>query len=401
MYSYPSKHNAHSISQPMIRKKNDCPRYPSKESPQPDLNYYEGRRMNMDKLAPFTAIRNRPTNSNCTEQRYSTPVRSDHNARYSPNTERKCHLNNNNPFIYLSHSNLFKKESSATTAKPKYAVGEEALQLQEENAYLKRENLRLKEEIESIERSSNQITQENKKELEGMRMNLYEQLEQSRNEIKVFERNKENLNAQILRYKKEIQKLIEDNIKLKSINQEQSLLINSSNASFTSHGYVINKEISFAIVNGNNNSISREDKLHINNTSAPPLQSENDITTHSSNECSQTEMVISAIEKENDALSEAIMKLESKVDCYLLSSLTEEPKNSNNNNNNSMNSDINGLLFSFYSKIASLLNKSIIDYASLPFNKKMFSISTSSIITEIKTYQLMLQKTSFHSYFRK
>jgi hypothetical protein len=110
-------------------------------------------------------------------------------------------------------------------------------------------------------------------------------------------------------------------------------------------------------------------------------------------------MLINSIETENNALSKTITDLESKVDSYILSKLTEEQNN--NYSDNSSNNEINTLLYSFYSKIASLLNKSIIDYASIPLNKKMFIISTSSILTEIKTYQLMLQKTSFHNYLKK
>ena len=401
MYSYTSNHNDLSISQPIIRKHNN-PRYPNKDLPKHDLNYYNDRRKNIHKLTSTTNKRSiNPTNTN---QRYSTPIRSNDATSNTTNTERKYQLNANHPLMYLSHNDLFKKESSLTTIKAKHvAYEEETSQLQKENAYLKRENIRLKEEIDSIERSSNQITIENKNELEGIRMNLYEQLEQSRNEIKIFEKNKENLNAQIMRYKKEIQKLIEDNIKLKNINQEQSILINSSaNTSFIAHGFVVKKEIAFTIVNNNNN---KKKKLY---TNVFPLQSKNNITTtttiHNSNdECSQIEMLINSIEKENNALSTTITDLESKVDSYILSKLTEEHNNDNNNSssNSSSNNEINTLLYSFYSKIASLLNKSIIDYASIPLNKKMFIISTSSILTEIKTYQLMLQKTSFHNYLKK
>ena len=410
MYSYSSNLNGISISQPIIRKptssnhSNNFTRYPNNQPPQHDLNYYNDRRKNIQKLTSSPSNTNNPTSTN---QRYFTPVRSNNNTNSISNTERKYQLNTNHPLMSLSHNKLFKKEISSTTVKPKYVVyDEETSQLQKENAYLKRENIRLKEEIDSIERSSNQITQENKNELEGIRMNLYEQLEQSRNEIKIFEKNKENLNAQIMRYKKEIQKLIEDNIKLKSINQEQSVLINSSsNTSFISHGFVINKEISFTIVNDNNNNKKR--KLY---TNVFPLQSKNSsITTYNNNnECSQTDILINTIEKENDVLSETIKDLESKVDCYILSKLTEEQHNNNGDDNSdnsssssNTNNEINTLLYSFYSKIASLLNKSIIDYASLQLNTKMFTISTSSILTEIKTYQLMLQKTSFHNYLKK
>ena len=402
MYSYTSNHNDLSISQPIIRKHNN-PRYPNKDPPKRDLNYYNDRRKNIHKLTSITNnnLNKRSINPTNTNQRYSTPIRSNDASNNTSNTERKFQLNANHPLMYLSHNDLFKKESSLTTIKTKHvAYDEETSQLQKENAYLKRENIRLKEEIDSIERSSNQITIENKNELEGIRMNLYEQLEQSRNEIKIFEKNKENLNAQIMRYKKEIQKLIEDNIKLKNINQEQSILINSSaNTSFIAHGFVVKKEIAFTIVNNNNN--NKKKKLY---TNVFPLQSKNNITTttiHNSNdECSQIEMLINNIETENNALSKTITDLESKVDSYILSKLTEE-QNNNYSDNSSSNNEINTLLYSFYSKIASLLNKSIIDYASIPLNKKMFIISTSSILTEIKTYQLMLQKTSFHNYLKK
>ena len=406
MYSYTSNHNDLSISQPIIRKhisSHNNNRYPNKDPPKRDLNYYNDRRKNIHKLSSTTNNNpnKRSINPTNTNQRYSTPIRSNDATSNTSNTERKFQLNANHPLMYLSQNDLFKKETSLTTIKAKHVVyDEETSQLQKENAYLKRENIRLKEEIDSIERSSNQITIENKNELEGIRMNLYEQLEQSRNEIKIFEKNKENLNAQIMRYKKEIQKLIEDNIKLKNINQEQSILINSSaNTSFIAHGFVVKKEIAFTIANNN-----KKKKLY---TNVFPIQSKNNITTmhiSSSNECSQTEMLINSIEKENYVLSETITDLESKVDSYILSKLTEEQNNNNNNsdnNNNNSNNEINTLLYSFYSKIASLLNKSIIDYTSIPLNKKMFIISTSSILTEIKTYQLMLQKTSFHNYLKK
>lgn len=237
------------------------------------------------------------------------------------------------------------------------------------------------------------------KDKEQMKSNK-KQLEE---EMKKCKLHNESLSNEVERYKKQIQKLIEDNIKLKNINQEQSILINSSaNTSFIAHGFVVKKEIAFTILNNNNN---KKKKLY---TNVFPLQSKNNITTtttiHNSNdECSQIEMLINSIEKENDSLSTTITDLESKVDSYILSKLTEQHNNNNNNSssNSSSNNEINTLLYSFYSKIASLLNKSIIDYASIPLNKKMFIISTSSILTEIKTYQLMLQKTSFHNYLKK
>ena len=123
------------------------------------------------------------------------------------------------------------------------------------------------------------------------------------------------------------------------------------------------------------------------------------------------EQLISEIENENIILNEKILNLENDIERFLINKVIQnERKNednyykcnfSNKNNCNLNENELCNLLYSFYSKVTKILNKSIIDLDSLLCHKNMFIISTSSMITEIKTYQLMLQKTTFNNYIKK
>ena len=218
-------------------------------------------------------------------------------------------------------------------------------------------------------------------------------------EIKKCKLHNESLLKEVERYKKQIQKLIEDNIKLKRINQEQSIIINKSNAFDTHNKFTITNEIEFAFTPCN-----KHNQLLINNRATS---------------VSGTDELFSTLEQDNFALSEQLLTLESQIELYMKSkaqfnedyasssyNLRYHNKDNNNNNtdrshgnNYSLNeNEICSLLYAFYYKISSLLCKPIIEFDMISMNKKTFILSTSSMLTEIQAYKTFLHKSSLSSH---
>ena len=225
------------------------------------------------------------------------------------------------------------------------------------------------------------------------------QLEEVKSEMKKCEIHNESLSKEVARYKKQIQKLIEDNIKLKRINQEQSIIINKSNAFDTHNKFTITNEIEFAFTPCN-----KHNQLLINNRATS---------------VSGTDELFSTLEQDNFALSEQLLTLESQIELYMKSkaqfnedyasssyNLRYHNKDNNNNNtdrshgnNYSLNeNEICSLLYAFYYKISSLLCKPIIEFDMISMNKKTFILSTSSMLTEIQAYKTFLHKSSLSSH---
>ena len=214
-------------------------------------------------------------------------------------------------------------------------------------------------------------------------------------EIKKCKLHNESLLKEVERYKKQIQKLIEDNIKLKRINQEQSIIIHKSNAFSCNHNnkFTITNELTFTFT-----PIVKHTQFHMNNVK--PI--------------SGTDELFNTLEQDNFALSEQLLTLESQIDLYMKSKsrmnddYTLSSSNIHNNNNNntdrsniynhSLNeNEICSLLYAFYHKLSSLLNKPTIEFDMISYNKKAFILSTSSMLTEIQAYKAFLPKPSSHN----
>ena len=232
------------------------------------------------------------------------------------------------------------------------------------------------------------------KDKEQMKSNK-KQLEE---EMKKCKLHNESLSNEVERYKKQIQKLIEDNIKLKRINQEQSIIIHKSNA-FSNNN------------NNNHNKFTITNELAFTFT---PSVKYNQFPINNIKPSSGTDELFNTLEQDNFALSEQLLTLESQIDLYMKSksqmnndyTLSSSNINNNNNNtersnpyNNSQNdNEICSLLYAFYHKLSSLLSKPTIEFDMISYNKKAFILSTSSMLTEIQAYKAFLRKPSSSSH---
>ena len=323
---------------------------PSSSSMKPKINYYNNRRKDIQQVFTPTNVKSHKSTQK------SASVNSVDECSHR---KKQIQVNINKEHL---HSNSTKQIMNYEEDKG--------------NAKVKKVNEVIQKDKEQIKIKQNDKDDVYKKQLEE--------------EIKKCKLHNENLLKEVERYKKQIQKLIEDNIKLKRINQEQSIIIHKSNVFNSNHNKVtITNELTFTFT-----PIVKHNQFFINNVK--PISS--------------TDELFNTLERDNFALSEQLLTLESQIDLYMKSKsrmnddYTLFSSNIHNNNNTDRSSnpynyslndnEICSLLYAFYHKLSSLLNKPTIEFDMISYNKKAFILSTSSMLTEIQAYKAFLPKAS-------